>query len=139
MKHIFLTLTLTFLTLAPTWAARQNPTYGRVVDEQNSPIEFATVVLLAGTEQVAGTTTDEEGRFSFSAHAGRYTLSVQHLSYENYSKEVEITEGIDLGNIVLKSSATKIDEVVVKGQLVRREADRFVVDVANSVAAFIFS
>lgn len=135
MKHIFLTLALTFLTLAPTWAARQNPTYGRVVDEQNSPIEFATVVLLSGTEQVAGTTTDEEGRFSFSAHAGRYTLSVQHLSYENYSKEVEITEGIDLGNIVLKSSATKIDEVVVKGQLVRREADRFVVDVANSVAA----
>jgi len=135
MKHTFLTLAFTFLALVPTWAARQNPTYGRVVDEQNSPIEFATVVLLAGTEQVAGTTTDEEGCFSLSIQAGHYTLSVQHLSYENYSKEVEITNGTDLGNIVLKSSATKIDEVVVKGQLVRREADRFVVDVANSVAA----
>lgn len=135
MKHTFLTIAFTFLTLVTTWAARQNPTTGHVVDEQNSPIEFATVVLLAGADQVAGTTTDEEGRFSLTVANGSYTLSVQHLSYENYSKEIEITAGIDLGNIVLTQSSNKIDEVVVKGQLVRREADRFVVDVANSVSA----
>ncbi|MBQ1951559.1 MAG: outer membrane beta-barrel protein, partial [Alistipes sp.] len=116
-------------------ASRQNSTTGQVVDEAGSPIEFATVVLLAKGEQAAGTTTDEAGRFSFAVGSGNYTLSVQHLSYETYSKEVELTEGIDLGTIVLKSSAQKIDEVVVKGQLVRREADRFVVDVANSVSA----
>ena len=135
MKNFILSLAATLLTATQLLAARQTPTTGRVVDEQQSPIEFATVVLLSGSQQVAGTTTDEAGQFSLTAPDGHYTLTVQHLSYANYSKEVEISKDTDLGDIVLEVSATKIDEVVVKGQLVRREADRFVVDVANSVAA----
>lgn len=41
----------------------------------------------------------------------------------------------DLGDFVLRSSATQIEGVVVKARIVRREADRFVVDVANAPAA----
>lgn len=41
----------------------------------------------------------------------------------------------DLGVFVMRASATGIESVVVKAQLVRREADRFVVDVANAPAA----
>lgn len=135
MKNFTLFTFALLFVMGQAMASRQNSTTGQVVDEAGSPIEFATVVLLAKGEQAAGTTTDEAGRFTFAVVSGNYTLSVQHLSFETYSKEVELTEGIDLGTIVLKSSARKIDEVVVKGQLVRREADRFVVDVANSVSA----
>ena len=135
MKNFTLFTFALLFVMGQAMASRQNSTTGQVVDEAGSPIEFATVVLLAKGEQAAGTTTDEAGRFSFAVGSGNYTLSVQHLSYETYSKEGELTEGIDLGTIVLKSSAQKIDEVVVKGQLVRREADRFVVDVANSISA----
>ncbi|MDO4758411.1 MAG: TonB-dependent receptor [Rikenellaceae bacterium] len=134
MNKIILSVLFSAL-VGQVWAARQNPATGRVVDAANNPVEFATVVLLNGADQVAGTTTDEEGRFTLTVSPGSYTLSVQHLSYDEYSKQLELTAGIDLGDIVLTQSATKIDEVVVKGQLVRREADRFVVDVANSVAA----
>ena len=135
MKKFTLFFFALLFAMGQAVASRQNPTTGQVVDEAGSPIEFATVVLLHGTEQAAGTTTDEAGGFSLIVPSGIYTLSVQHLSFETYSKEVKLTNGIDLGVIVLSSNAKKIDEVVVKGQLVRREADRFVVDVANSVAA----
>ena len=134
MKNFLLSTLLLLATLSAE-AARQQSYTGRVVDSENHPVELATVVLLADNTQVSGTTTDETGTFSLSASAGTYTLTIQHLSFETYSKEVELGANNDLGTIVLNSSATKIDEVVVKGQLVRREADRFVVDVANSVAA----
>ena len=45
----------------------------------------------------------------------------------------------DLGDIVLKSSSTQIEGVVVKAQLIRREADRFVVDVANAPACLLYT
>ena len=41
----------------------------------------------------------------------------------------------DLGDFVLRASATQIEGVVVKARIVRREADRFVVDVADAPAA----
>ena len=40
-----------------------------------------------------------------------------------------------LGDFVMRTSATGIESVEVKARLVRREADRFVVDVANAPAA----
>lgn len=123
------------LTMGSAVAARQSQTTGRVVDETHAAIEFATVVLLAEGEQVAGTTTDTEGRFTLTAPTGDYTLSVSHINYETLTREIALTEGADLGEITLQNAAQKIDAVVVKGQLVRREADRFVVDVANSLAA----
>ncbi len=44
---------------------------GRVVDEQGQAVEYATVVLLKGSEQVAGMATDDTGRFVLKAASGR--------------------------------------------------------------------
>ena len=40
-----------------------------------------------------------------------------------------------MGDVVLEEQATEIGNVVVSAQMIRREADRFVVDVANSTGA----
>lgn len=133
MKKIF-TLMLILVTLCAQ-AARQNPVTGRVVDEQSAPIEYATVVLLQDDRQVAGMTTDAEGAFTLKAAEGDYTLTIQYLGYEPLSRQIRIERGAALGEFTLRQATTKIDEVVVEAQLIRREADRFVVDVANSPAA----
>ena len=130
MKKLLLTALLA--VLATTLSAAPKSLSGRTVDSEQKPIAFATVVLLNEGQQVCGTTTDEEGLFTLSCEAGKYTLTVQHISYNEYSKEIEVNDSNDLGVIVLNASDNTIDEVVVSAQLIRREADRFVVDVANS-------
>ncbi len=131
MKHILAIIIA--LGLAVQGIAANHPTAGRVVDSEGKAIEYATVVLLDGTKQVAGMATDSEGRFSLSVAAGDYTLTVQYLGYDTHTARITIpAAGNDLGDITLKASATAIDDVVVTAQLIRREADRFVMDIANA-------
>lgn len=135
MKRIILSVIFAIACVLSGFAARTAVASGRVVDEKGLPVEFATVVLLRQERQVAGMTTDAEGRFALEAAAGDYTLRIQYVGYETLTQELHLTEGADLGDFVLRMSATEIGDVVVETQLIRREADRFVVDVANSPIA----
>ena len=135
MKRISILLTMLFIGTMTLFAARQSATTGRVVNTSGEPVAFATVVLLANEEQVDGLATEIDGTFTLTAPAGRYTLRVQYVGYEPLAREVELPRESDLGDLILTESATEIEEVVVKAQLIRREADRFVVDVANSPVA----
>lgn len=133
MKSIFTALFSLLLSVAPAMAARQNSTNGRVVDPEGAPIAYATVVLTDQGGQVAGTATDTDGLFSLKAPAGRYRLSITCLGYDSLEQEVET--GSDLGTLTLQPASVRMGEVVVKSQLIRREADRFIFDVANSPTA----
>ena len=135
MKKLILLILLLAMAAANATAARMYPAGGRVVDEQGQAVEYATVVLLRGGEQVAGMATDDAGRFELKVPTGEYTLSIQYLGFDPVLRQVRVEADNDLGDIVLKSSSTQIEGVVVKAQLIRREADRFVVDVANAPAA----
>lgn len=65
---------LTALLLAATIpAAAQHTLRGRVL-EGESPVGYATTVLLRDGRQAAGTTTDDAGGFVLTADTGRYTL-----------------------------------------------------------------
>ena len=43
------------------------------MDEQGQAVEYATVVLLKGSDQVAGMATDDTGRFVLKVPSGEYT------------------------------------------------------------------
>lgn len=133
-KWILLIVTLA-VAAASALAARLCPTVGRVVDEQGKAVEYASVVLLKGTQQVVGMASDADGRFELKVAPGEYTLQIQYLGFDPVKRAVRVESNNDLGEIVLHSSATRIEGVVVSAQLVRREADRFVVDVANAPSA----
>lgn len=105
---------------------------GRVVDGGSEPIPYATVVLLDEGSQVAGGSTDDEGRFQLAASAGDYTLHISFVGYKSVDRAVALNVATDMGDIALEPDSETIDEVVVTANLIRREADRFVVDVANS-------
>lgn len=133
-KHLLLLLLLTAM-LPPVFAAQNVPATGRVVDQNGLAVEFATVVLLRNDTQAAGVTTGREGHFELKVPAGDYTLLVQFLGYETLKQTIKIGQQSHLGDLVLRSSPTRIDDVVVRAPLIRRQADRFIVDVANTPAA----
>ncbi len=88
---------------------------GRVVDEAQTPIPFANVVLLNSSDSafVAGTTTDTDGRFSLTGHAAKTLIKITYLGYQTLVLDAP---GSDLGTIALEPEATMLGEVVVKGQ-----------------------
>lgn len=121
--------------MATTSAKQQKMLRGRVVDEQGSYISYVTIVAMQNGRQVSGVSSDTQGHFSFSLADGAYTIFVECVGYETFEREITMPTDADMGDVVLKESSTEIDEVIVKAQMIRREADRFVVDVSNSAAA----
>lgn len=134
MKKLAAFIVIVIMTVLRALGAQNYPTTGRVVTQQGDAVEFATVVLLQDGQQTAGTATDTEGRFALKVPAGDYTLSIRFIGFEPLEREVRIESPTDLGDLTLSAAATQIDDVVVSAQLIRREADRFVVDVANTPA-----
>ncbi len=109
---------------------------GRVIDRSGGAVGYATVVAMSDGSQAAGTTSDDNGRFVMKLPRGEYKVSVDFVGYESAERTISVGDGeVDMGDIVLKESSTEIGEVVVSAQMIRREADRFVVDVANSAGA----
>lgn len=113
----------------------QEAVRGRVIDSKGQVIGYATIVAMVGDEQAGGTTSDEQGNFSLLLPAGEYKIIIDFVGYKTEERTVTLPAENSLGDITLTESTTAIDEVVVKAQMIRREADRFVVDVANSDAA----
>lgn len=134
MKQFYSLLVL-FVALSSVAMAAGDKLQGRVVDDAGKAIGYATVIVSRGDDVVAGITTDNDGAFSLTVADGAYTLEVEFVGYESVQRSVEIKGLTNLGDITLKQSTTAIDEVVVEATMIRREADRFVVDVTNSAAA----
>ena len=111
---------LTALLLAATIpAAAQHTLRGRVL-EGESPVGYATTVLLRDGRQAAGTTTDDAGGFVLTADTGRYTLVLRHVAYRPFEQEVCVAAAdTDLGDLPL--APLGISEVTVTAEIVRDE------------------
>ena len=128
-------LAVVVATSATAWGRENDSLKGRVINSKGEPIGYATVVAMAGESQAAGTTTDEKGLFVMTLAAGEYRLVVDFVGYKSIDRTIKVAGVTDLGTIIMQEEATEIGEVVVKAQMIRRESDRFVVDVANSDSA----
>lgn len=132
----FLFAIAAIFTGAMTAAVAQSYTVtGRVLNDSEEPIAYASVVALENGIQATGGATNDRGEFSLSVSRGEYTFNINYLGYQSVELTETITASLSLGDIHLQAESEQIDEVVVTAQLIRREADRFVVDVANSPAA----
>lgn len=132
----FTLLLMAVLTLGVGSAVAQRYSVsGRVVDVDNAPIAYATVVVLEDDKQVAGGTTNGDGGFVVALNVGDYMLNINYIGYTSYKQNVSVAQDLNLGDITLEEGSEEIEQVVVTSQLIRREADRFVVDIANSPIA----
>lgn len=91
---------------------------GVVVDQQNeTPIEYATIVLKNGDEVISGTISKENGSFSMkNPSSGFYQLEISFLGFKTQLIEsVEIIKkvSVDLGIISLEPSQNLLDEIVL--------------------------
>ena len=138
MKNLYrlmFLLAVVVATSATAWGRENDSLKGRVINSKGEPIGYATVVAMADESQAAGTTTDEKGLFVMTLAAGEYRLVVDFVGYKSIDRTIKVAGVTDLGTLTMQEASTEIGEVVVKAQMIRREADRFVVDVANSDSA----
>ncbi|MDE7509855.1 MAG: outer membrane beta-barrel protein [Muribaculaceae bacterium] len=86
---------------------------GRILDENNAPLDFVNVVLYCDSTFVAGGISDAEGLFSIPTDADcDLTAKVSFAGYEAISSNVP--QSGDMGVISLFPSAVELGEVVVK-------------------------
>lgn len=135
------------LAAAPTFLAHAQATgqvTGRLLDAQQQPVAFATVLLqpLPDTTAVRAAQAGADGRYAFAGvGAGRYRLVATMLGYERYrSAPFELTAAqpsAALPVAQLRPAARQLASVQVTGQrpLLEMQGGKLVVNVAASPAA----
>ncbi len=137
MKVFFITVLA--LLVAVTGAMAQNSTIlkGRVTDQQNLPIQAATITLLEDSSKklIKIGTTDKEGRFEFQQLPATFILvQISAIGFDSYATVVqplkENTEQ-ELPAIPLKQADKNLQAVTVtaKKPMVEVKADKTVVNV----------
>ncbi|MFD1161412.1 SusC/RagA family TonB-linked outer membrane protein [Hwangdonia seohaensis] len=116
-KNKVLFLSLFLFATAVAWAQSEKTITGTVLSaEDNMPLPGASVIVKGTTN---GTSTDFDGKFSFSVSNNATILMVSYLGYQ--TKEVAITTGAL--TILLNIDQNVLDEVVVVGYGTQKKSD----------------
>lgn len=90
---------------------------GKVIDKNQEPMEFASVMLLNKTDSslVNFVTSKASGEFELKDFkSGNYLVQITYLGYESYWQSIEVSnEPILLGIISLKLSTKELKSLVV--------------------------
>lgn len=124
MKRTLIILGLFFFFLPAVTAKEIN---GIVTDTDSIPVEFANITAFATDSVVGGGVTDALGNFRIEVGPDCNKIRVSFIGYD----DVVLSQiQSDMGRILLRHTSTTLQEVVVKAPLIRREADRIVLNVA---------
>ena len=109
---------------------------GHIVESENTGLSFANVVLYSDSTFLAGTITDEEGRFSFEREypeANRIRVSM--VGFEDYTATLP-ADG-ELGSVMMHPASVTLDEITVSADLpaTRISGNGMETRVANSILA----
>ncbi|MFD1466775.1 SusC/RagA family TonB-linked outer membrane protein [Hymenobacter caeli] len=126
MKQFSILVFLMLTCLMQQAFAQDKTLSGRVTDKASGQGIPGVTVLAKGTR--AGTATNANGDFSFSAPAGTTTLSFSFVGYKTIESDVTATNSV---TVALDVAPRDLDEVVVNGlaSTVKRS------NLANSVAS----
>lgn len=106
---------------------------GRILDENNCPIEFANIVLLsADSTFIAGSISNAEGWFELASNSHGKLIRVSFVGYDN--KFLSYQTG-NLGDITLTPSARMLQETMVTAKRPRFQltAEGMTTQIAGSV------
>lgn len=91
------------------YSKAQTKVSGRIYDEVNEPLAYATILFKGSIE---GTTSDENGRFYLESSKNWAQLVVSFMGYETL--EIELSKKINFSlKFVLKEEANTLNEVVI--------------------------
>lgn len=109
MKQIITTI---FIAIVAVTTAFGREITGKVVGEDDAPLDFVNVVLYCDSTYVTGDVTDTDGTFAISTNAiGNLVVKVSFVGYE--ASTIAVPSSGDLGTIKLALSAVELGEVVV--------------------------
>ncbi|MDD2962009.1 MAG: outer membrane beta-barrel family protein [Muribaculaceae bacterium] len=126
MNRLKFSIVILFSTICTMLSATNYSVSGCVVTEKDEPVEFSTIVFLNNGIQSSGTTTDAGGCFSTEMPKGRYEIKISYVGLKTYSDTIEVNKNIDLGKVILSSGSVVMKELTVTASPIRREADRFI-------------
>lgn len=145
MKHIYIVITILFTAFCTAAYAQQATISGKVVDEQNKPLDLATVNLLNANDSSVVKTIfpNEQGNFAFhGVQYGKYRISAVLVGYEDASSgDLDISAEAaskEVPALILRNVNKVLAEVAVTAPqrpLVERKPDMLVVNVENSTLA----
>ena len=90
----------------------------------NSKLIGVNVTLSNDSGQVAGTTTDNNGKFTIDAGNGDYILELSYIGYETIRMALTVNDNTHIGDILMQEGATELGEVVVESQAIIQKVDR---------------
>ncbi len=129
MKKIlfFLKCMLTLVLICTSMAAFSQKTgsiEGRIVDIVDEAIPDVNISVIKGSETVAGTVTDADGKFSVkNLKYGSYKVTISHISYgeKTLTAKVKSTvatinhmlmdESIDLADVIVTSPSRNLNDI----------------------------
>lgn len=108
---------------------------GRILNEQNQPVMFATAVLINSTSQafIKGEISDDKGEFTIqNLQPGKYYIQVRMLGYRPYQSElIEIKpgSGSHVKTIILDEAIETLSkvEIIAKRDFIELTPDKMVV------------
>ena len=110
MKTRILTLLMASMAVVTVYSREIT---GKIVGENDAPLDYVNVVLYRDSTYVTGTVTDSAGIFAVNTEAnGTLTARISFVGYETISMPVPSTG--NLGVIRLAPSVKELGEVVVK-------------------------
>ena len=92
---------------------------GKVIDENNLPIEYASVAVFDAEKVLTGSVTDNEGGFVIKVpvRTEEYLLSVQFIGYTKHEVHIKADRpNVNLGDIILSDNAVSLNAVEVVGK-----------------------
>ncbi|MDR0754567.1 MAG: TonB-dependent receptor, partial [Prevotellaceae bacterium] len=132
-----LILTVIFVNLMLSSHAQTFQISGKVVDDKNSPVEFADVLLLQNSSALQYQLTDETGKFVFNTTRGKYNLLIRQMGDTLYNQIIDITQNTDLGIIKVQQKPDVLQAAVVTAEkkIFERRIDRTVFNVVDMPGA----
>ena len=135
-------IVLLFLFCFSLAIAQKGTVTGTLTDKDmnNEPLPFANA-LLKGTS--TGTTTDENGVYTFTAEPGNYILSFSFLGYETIEVPIVVkaNETITVNKVLTAGGGFMLNDVVVETSTNRQKEStllvdqRIAVDIKQSIGA----
>lgn len=102
---------------------------GVIVDNNQTPISFADVVILTDKKVIDQVSTDENGVFNTLLEDGIYTILIENNSVTLHQFTTTISEGKDLGIILIPNQEQfTLGETVIIAQkkLIEKKVDRLI-------------
>lgn len=134
-----------FVLCCYSWSAEAQTSAtlsGQVRDaDANEVLGYATVRLFNPQDSlIAGTITEENGRFSLEADAGTYTLRISFVGYQTLTQEdiqLQAGEETRLGQLALQSAGQTLGEVEVEAERSQTEVklDKRVFNVGQDLSS----